>query len=29
MMAGGLEHVFRPQIDRLFALRRLHAAAAG
>jgi ABC-type uncharacterized transport system permease subunit len=29
MMAGGLEHMFRPQIDRLFAMRRLRAAAAG
>jgi simple sugar transport system permease protein len=29
MMAGGLEHMFRPQIDRLFAMRRPAAAAAG
>jgi len=29
MMAGGLEHVFRPYVDRLFSRRRLRAAAAG
>jgi general nucleoside transport system permease protein len=28
MMAGGLEHVFRPQIDRLFAMRRRKALIA-
>jgi ABC-type uncharacterized transport system permease subunit len=28
MMAGGLEHVFRPYVDRLFSWRRLRAAAA-
>jgi simple sugar transport system permease protein len=28
MMAGGLEHVFRPHVDRLFTWRRLRAAAA-
>jgi simple sugar transport system permease protein len=29
MMAGGLEHVFRPLVDRLFQWRRMRAAAAG
>ncbi len=28
MMAGGLEHMFRPQIDRLFAMRRRRPLAA-
>jgi simple sugar transport system permease protein len=29
MMAGGLEHVFRPQLDRLMAWRRFGALPAG
>ncbi len=29
MMAGGLEHVFRPQLDRLMAWRRYRALPAG